>query len=79
MHSQYSGMGPRVFVDRLKTALGNRLEQFYSEIIEEYRHDPEAIQALTAEGWMEKYKKWSDRKILQKLAENYLLGDEKDT
>lgn len=79
MSGRYSGMGLRFFVDSLKEGINNRLEQFYRETLEEYKDDQEAVQALTREGWMEKYKKWSDRKILQKLAENYLLGDEKDT
>lgn len=79
MSSTYSGVGFKSFIKRLKDGLDNRLEQFYRETLEEYKDDPEAIQSCSLKEWMELYKQWSDRKILQKIAEEYILGDEKDT
>ena len=77
--TSYSGVGFKSFVDGLKKGLNDRIEQFYEEILEEYKNDPEAISSKSREEWMKVYSDWSDHKILRKLAENYLLGDEKET
>lgn len=80
MSSIYHGMGLKFFVKKLKEGVNNRLEQFYQETLEEYKGDLEALSSRSSKEWMELYNKWSERRIVQKLAESCLLGDhEKET
>lgn len=73
MSSIHMGVGLSVFEKGLREGLNKRIDMFVLEMRQTYLRGQES-KVMTKNEWMETFKKWSEQKELQKLAEEYILS-----
>ena len=74
MSSIHMEVGLSVFEKHLREGLNKRVDLFVLEMRQCYLRGQEN-KAMTKREWVEEFKRWSEQKELQRLAEECILGN----
>jgi hypothetical protein len=73
MSSIHMEVGLSVFEFSLRDGLNKRIDMFIADMRQEYKLGRDC-RAMTKSEWVEEFKRWTEQKELQRLAEEYILS-----